>query len=246
MRVIVTWCCVFMSLGVMGMESSDSLSTLDDGMRTPVKGFSETTDRKKLKQELDIQDSHFQSDLLLDKVNELLDGGVNPEGICAIFDLDGTLTMDEYPPENAIISKPRDEVIEFLLSLKEKNICVLLSSAWDDFGRILKTLEEIGLKDLLCGQAEKGKYLLEFNSDQFDVVSQGSVISVSKKGGIKGNIYFYNKFFASVFDALHHKKPFPQYILFFDDKNENIELFQEDCLYSLPECKTKMLITVKI
>lgn len=173
------------------------------------------------------------------KIKELINDGVAPKKILLVLDVDGTLTNSRDPnahPEGGL--RPREHAVEFVTSMKNVGVRVVISSAWNVFSETLIRLKQIGLGpvfDLDLYDESQLRNLtnedlctsddLEVEGVKFYTCTFEEIASVRKD---ENEQYFRHK-------ALAYKLVYPEiddekmkHIFFVDDSATNIRIFKND------------------
>lgn len=160
------------------------------------------------------------------KVQLLLNQGIALHEILVILDNDGTLTKSKEP---AVKANQRGKASAFVNKLRELNIDIIVSSAWNDFEQTLDTLEQIDIADSLLVDRNEIKEINFRTSINRDVKGFRSGLVCSLKYA-NSDKYFRQKALTplAIFEENQIKKY--KYIIFADDSNTNIQTFANDVL----------------
>ena len=156
--------------------------------------------------------------LMRNKMNE--DPTLKENNFLIISDVDGTLTPDPKPRGNGrmdVKASAKSDEVWLLKQLRDEGVNIILSSAWDNFERTKKTIEDIGLAEFLeDNQPERNMKLIK---------KIGLVASVSMDPKSR---YFRNKAYAPLQVLSKEKRDKIRHIIFCDDSAENMLTFRAD------------------
>lgn len=152
--------------------------------------------------------------------------------VLVVFDLDGTLTMEQNPDDTEYgikATRPRVAFVNFLQYLLDNGVQVIISSAWDKFEGTVGRIQAIGLSGMLAGETQEFsgnidvKFRDRWDTERVNILQNGSVISCSEPR--TENRYFRHKAFAALY-ATKSAKGTAYFLI--DDSDKNVKLFGED------------------
>lgn len=158
------------------------------------------------------------------------DGGVKADKICVVFDFHGVIVeQEEHKPPFSL----KGNIKNILQYLKDENIPTVVATAWDNFNAVIQEgIEPLGLKDFFDVDpnytATLKSFTLGLNSMNLEGYINGRVVALKykrKREALEEDLYFRQKAFAV--EVCYQNNPL-KYIIFVDDLEKNLKIFQED------------------
>lgn len=166
------------------------------------------------KREEAVQREAFNSEII--KLREILSTG-DPKKHFVVFDCHGTLTNKKTPD---VSERPYEEVVKIYQEFSAREATVIISSAWEDMGRVLQSLDAAGIKHASEIQTE----IME----GYEIMYVGNVVSAREVERFLDADKFYSKREAALWYARKQGIDEISSLTLLDDQDSNLQIFTRE------------------
>lgn len=175
---------------------------------------------------------------VVEHLKSLIIFGDDPGSILVILALDGTITDTQMPVDDPKLRAGVDELLYFI---KQEKINIIFSSAWNDPIESALTYRKLGL-DKFFGYLGFSLEQQEIPLSNIQYYSMGPLCGIRQKH----EQWFKHKALASLLFYSERQIKNLKHVIFVDDNERNIELFNEEIsLIGLPQDSQIVLFHLK-